>query len=274
MNDEDLLTTTEAARVAGVGPSSVKRWADLNLIPCIRTAGGHRRFRRADLERFLNKNPSEAALAREVTSDTDWLTLFQDASAYELQGQLMSARGRLGAWYPVAADLGRALTELGNRWAHGAITVIEEHIASEKLARAVQRICETLPADQRAPRALLAMAEGDDHTLGLLLAELCLREVGWSIVWSGRRSPVSELAAMIDSGAVQLVALSASLASQDAVALTAQASEVARACRRANVELLLGGSGAWPDHPDYGTRLYDFATLHRLALQLRGSTHP
>lgn len=272
MNDEDLLTTTDAARVAGVGTSSVKRWADLNLIPCIRTAGGHRRFRRSDLERFLNRNPSEAGQAPEVTSDTDWLGLLHEASAYELQGELMRARGRLGAWYPVASDLGRALTALGEHWARGETTVIEEHIASEKFARAVQRICETLPADYRAPRALLAMAEGDDHTLGLLLSELCLREAGWAIIWSGRRSPVSEIVTVIDSGGVQMVALSASLASQDAVALAAQASEVARACRRAKVELVLGGSGAWPDHPDYGTRLYDFTGLHRVALQLCGAT--
>jgi len=160
---------------------------------------------------------------------------------------------------------------LGERWARGETTVIEEHIASEKLARAVQRICETLPVDHRAPRALMAMAEGDDHTLGLLLAELCLREVGWATIWSGRRSPVSEIVTVVESGGFQMVALSASLASQEAVALAAQASEIARACRRAKVELVLGGSGAWPHHPDYGTRLYEFTALHRVALQLRGA---
>ena len=76
---------------------------------------------------------------------------------------------------------------------------------------------------------------------------------------------------VVESGGVQMVALSASLASQEAVALAAQASEIARACRRAKVELVLGGRGAWPDHPDYGIRLSDFAALHRVALQLRGA---
>ena len=36
---DDLLTTADAARLAGVGASSVKRWADSNLLRCVRTAG-------------------------------------------------------------------------------------------------------------------------------------------------------------------------------------------------------------------------------------------
>ena len=50
---DDLLSNVEVGRLAGVGPTAVKRWADQGLLPCVRTAGGHRRFRRDEVEKFL-----------------------------------------------------------------------------------------------------------------------------------------------------------------------------------------------------------------------------
>lgn len=42
----------EAADMLGVHPTTVRAWADKGEIPSRRTPGGHRRFRRADLESF------------------------------------------------------------------------------------------------------------------------------------------------------------------------------------------------------------------------------
>ena len=49
------LTTTQAAQLAAVAPSTVKRWADQGILPFFRTAGGHRRIARIALERFLRE---------------------------------------------------------------------------------------------------------------------------------------------------------------------------------------------------------------------------
>lgn len=46
---ENLMTTQEVAKLLGVGPSSVKRWADDGRLPTIKTPGGHRRFRKNDV---------------------------------------------------------------------------------------------------------------------------------------------------------------------------------------------------------------------------------
>jgi len=108
MSDDDLLTTAEAARVARVGGSSVKRWADQNLLPCVKTAGGHRRFRRADLERFL------ASLGeRETGSAEVWADLMSHASMHEIWGEIVAARGRTGAYYHVAEQVGRGAVSFG-----------------------------------------------------------------------------------------------------------------------------------------------------------------
>ena len=50
--NEDLLSTRDAAAYLGVGTTSIKRWTDEEVLPCIRTIGGHRRFRKSDLERL------------------------------------------------------------------------------------------------------------------------------------------------------------------------------------------------------------------------------
>lgn len=50
---DELLTPAEVARIFGVDPKTVARWAKTGRIPSIRTPGGHRRYRRADVDRIL-----------------------------------------------------------------------------------------------------------------------------------------------------------------------------------------------------------------------------
>ena len=48
-----LLTPAEVARMFGVDPKTVTRWATAGLIGSIRTPGGHRRFRETEVTTFL-----------------------------------------------------------------------------------------------------------------------------------------------------------------------------------------------------------------------------
>lgn len=43
---EEYLSAGQAAAILGVSPKTVSRWADMGLLPCIVTLGGHRRFDR------------------------------------------------------------------------------------------------------------------------------------------------------------------------------------------------------------------------------------
>ncbi|MGC5012598.1 BldC family transcriptional regulator [Streptosporangium sp. DT93] len=49
----DLLTPGEVARLFRVDPKTVTRWASAGRIASIRTPGGHRRFREADVKALL-----------------------------------------------------------------------------------------------------------------------------------------------------------------------------------------------------------------------------
>ncbi|MEX0817656.1 MAG: response regulator [Gaiellales bacterium] len=50
----DWLTLGQAASHLGVAQSTVRKWTDSGRLPAFYTPGGHRRFRRGDLEAFLS----------------------------------------------------------------------------------------------------------------------------------------------------------------------------------------------------------------------------
>ena len=47
---DEFLTPGQVARILHVSPQTVNRWANEGRIPCTLTLGGHRRFRRGDVE--------------------------------------------------------------------------------------------------------------------------------------------------------------------------------------------------------------------------------
>jgi excisionase family DNA binding protein len=50
---DDLLTPREVAGMLGVRTTTIGRWARIGtLTPVVRTPGGHRRYRREDVEAF------------------------------------------------------------------------------------------------------------------------------------------------------------------------------------------------------------------------------
>jgi excisionase family DNA binding protein len=50
---EQLLTPSEVAARFRVDPKTVTRWANAGKLSSIRTLGGHRRFRRSEVEELL-----------------------------------------------------------------------------------------------------------------------------------------------------------------------------------------------------------------------------
>ena len=50
---DELLTPAEVAAMFRVNPKTVTRWARSGKISAIRTLGGHRRFRAAEVRRLL-----------------------------------------------------------------------------------------------------------------------------------------------------------------------------------------------------------------------------
>ncbi len=52
-NDDTLLTPAEVAALFRVSPKTVTRWARAGKLTAMRTLGGHRRFRAAEVRELL-----------------------------------------------------------------------------------------------------------------------------------------------------------------------------------------------------------------------------
>src|ERR671914_2239712 len=63
-NEPDWLTLGQAAKHLGVAQSTIRKWSDSGRVPAFYTPGGHRRYRRADLDAFLAQSGGTAPPAR------------------------------------------------------------------------------------------------------------------------------------------------------------------------------------------------------------------
>ena len=55
-SEPDWLTLGQAAKYLGVAQSTIRKWSDGGRVPAFYTPGGHRRYRRRDLELFLDRS--------------------------------------------------------------------------------------------------------------------------------------------------------------------------------------------------------------------------
>jgi excisionase family DNA binding protein len=55
-SEPDWLTLGQAAKYLGVAQSTIRKWSDQGRVPAFYTPGGHRRYRRGDLDKFLENS--------------------------------------------------------------------------------------------------------------------------------------------------------------------------------------------------------------------------
>jgi excisionase family DNA binding protein len=138
---EEWLSLREAAEILGMHPATVRLWADRSEIPSRRTSGGHRRFRRTDIEARLRQDSEpktdpatqlliQSVLGRVRFAFTDgtlntfpWYQHFNDAArdAYRQLGRrLLELLRRALNDDTHTDDLKKEAVELGR--AYGSIT--------------------------------------------------------------------------------------------------------------------------------------------------------
>ena len=67
--DDPWLPLGAASRLVGVGPDTLRRWADTGKVQSYQTPGGHRRFLRSSLEAMINA-PRRARYGMERLPDS------------------------------------------------------------------------------------------------------------------------------------------------------------------------------------------------------------
>jgi MerR family transcriptional regulator, light-induced transcriptional regulator len=106
-----------------------------------------------------------------------------------------------------------ALTEVGERWAAGELTVAHEHYA----VAVAQGILGVLAPNIRVPPtsgrlAVVACTPGELHALGAQMVADFLEGEGWEVLALGASTPAPDLTALVDDERPDLVALSTAVA--------------------------------------------------------------
>ena len=235
-NDVPTFNLKAVVRETGLKPDTIRAWERRYGVPTPRrTAGGHRLYSQRDIDllKWMNARQHEGmSISRivdmwkalegegkdplQVTSHS---MMVQNASPGEL-GELVRARqewtqaclnfdalradqmlAQAFAVFPlenvVLEVLLRGLTEIGEGWYRGDVTVQQEHFASTLTARRLQTMIAAAPTPTRLERVLVVDPPEEQHTIGLLAIDLFLRRQGWDVIDLGADVPLDRLEHML-----------------------------------------------------------------------------
>ena len=159
-------------------------------------------------------DPSRAAEGAPATTVTPELLagLLADGDDELAAWALQSALGERPRAEGFDGLLRDAMALVGQRWRDGRWTIAEEHLASQTLARSLERIREPGgPEGRVGPLAVLAGVSGEHHGIGLICLDQVLCAAGWTVANLGPDVPAPDLARFLARNHAELVGLAASL---------------------------------------------------------------
>jgi MerR family transcriptional regulator, light-induced transcriptional regulator len=161
-----------------------------------------------------------------------------DGSAYLQAMQQRLARQGLQRF--VQDTVSPLAHRVGEAWEQGSVEVFEEHLFTELTKRLLRQAIGALPAGTR-PRILLTTLPGEQHLLGLLMAETLFALEGAECIPLGTQTPLQEIGGAATAHQVDVVALSFSAAfpQRQIPALLQQL----RMGLQRGIELWVGGNG-------------------------------
>jgi DNA-binding transcriptional MerR regulator len=122
--DDPWLPLGAASRLVGVGPDTLRRWADTSKVQSYQTPGGHRRFLRSSLEAMINA-PRRQRYAMDRLPD----------STQTMAGELHRRMQRTGySAQPWQARLSVEERDEFRRWGQRTFQLVIEYVAASKKA--------------------------------------------------------------------------------------------------------------------------------------------
>ncbi len=151
--------------------------------------------------------------------------------------------GEAFALYPVEVVVeeivARLLTEVGERWHRGEVTVVQEHFITDFLRRRLMVLFHTANQPAAGPLAITAAAPSEWHDLGILIVSLALRREGWRVIPLGQNVPVESLLAEVRKLRPSLVCLSATTG--ESIGALRQVYDAVREMSEPRPQLVFGG---------------------------------
>ena len=181
---------------------------------------------------------------QEIEQPEDILILVDLIKTHQAQG-LRLALSRLLLKQGLNDFLSKTITPInkivGEAWMRGEIRIFEEHLYSDQITNVLHNSISTLRDPTCSPRVLLTTLPGEEHSLGLLMAEATLSLEGASCVNLGIQTPIQEIVSAVEAHRSDIVVLSFSEAISIQQIKTGL--QQIRLALPARVALWVGGSG-------------------------------
>lgn len=187
----------------------MKRWCDAGIIPATKTAGGHRRFRRAEVIAFLKHRQQDfhdpSAIGLPDFSETS-VADSADARRQLLQALIEGDETKctrlilflyikgMEMFDLVDQVLAPTFVAIGDRWAKGELDVYQERRACEICLNALRELRTVLTAPGADSMTAIGGAiEQDQYSLPTLSIELTMTSLGWKAESLGNNLPLTSL---------------------------------------------------------------------------------
>ena len=107
--------------------------------------------------------------------------------------------------------IGPALVQIGQLWHEGAVTIAQEHLASNVLGGTLVHLLRLAQPSDSERRVVLACFADEEHVLGLYGAGLRFASWGYRTLMLGASTPPAAIARVVDALMPDLVGLSATI---------------------------------------------------------------
>ena len=210
-----MHTVKRAAELTGVAPDTLRAWERrYGVVEPLRSEGGYRLYddralrRLAAMKALVDAGWSPGQAARRVLADATGeadrrgepaTTTVGDIDALarvgrELDGAALTAvldEGFAAGSFEQVADgwLMPALHRLGTAWRDGEVGIAGEHFVSAAVQRRLAVLFDAASRSAGGPVAVVGLARGSRHELGVLAFAVALRRAGLDVVYVGGDLP-------------------------------------------------------------------------------------
>ena len=231
---DELFPIRTVSSLTGVNVITLRAWERrYALIKPVRTASGHRLYRREDIDRIhsavalldrgmaisqVRNTLEHATVSAAPEPGSPWaryLKRMVGAIARFDEDDLEDAYNHAAGVYPIEQVtqelLIPLLKELGRRWETGGLGIAEEHFFGVYLRNKLGARFHHRARSDSGACVLAACLPGEQHEIGLLLFALTAHDHGLRPVLLGANMPLGELAAAIERADCRGVVLSGAL---------------------------------------------------------------
>lgn len=132
------------------------------------------------------------------------------------------------------------LVRIGLEWQHGAISVAQEHLATEFVKQRCLQFFRMFPRNPALPAVTALCPPGERHEVGLILFSLYLRRKGHEVMYLGADTPLEGIPDLLDRKQARWLCIS--LTDPTLIETTVDALDSLMAARP-QTRIILGGEG-------------------------------